>query len=305
MNSLYAHIIVNPAAGAGKTGRNWPRIKEIFQGHGIRFDYAITEGKGHATELARRALQRGFETIIAVGGDGTINEIVNGMYNGNGRALATLGIVSTGTGADYIRTAGIPRHYRDACQRFLEPRRKTVDLGVIERGEGENRSIKLFANFAGMGFDAEIVRRTYQQFKQFGALPSYLLGTLTTLLTYHNKDISLTIDGKESRQRVCTVVMSNGRYGGGGMNTAPGADLDDGLLDVLVVGDLGKFDFIRSLPSIYRGTHLSHPKVTLQKAREIEVRSLNGRIPLQADGDLLGEVPARFRVLPGALDIIV
>ena len=305
MSSLYAHVIVNPAAGAGRTGRTWPRIKGLFHKHGIRFDYAITEGKGHATQLTRWALGRGFETIIAVGGDGTINEIVNGMYNGNGRALATLGIVSTGTGADYIRTAGVPRHYSEACLRFLEPQIKTVDLGVIERGEGAGRNIRLFANFAGMGFDAEIVRRTTQQFKRFGALSSYLLGTISTLVTYRNKDISLKIDGKESSQRVCTVVMSNGRYGGGGMNTAPDADLDDGLLDVLVVGDLGKADFIRSLPRIYSGTHLSHPKVTLQKAREIEVRSLEGSIPLQADGDLLGEVPARFRVLPGALDIII
>jgi diacylglycerol kinase (ATP) len=305
LNQKYVRVIVNPAAGAGKTGRLWPRIMSLFKEHGLRFDHDITEAPGHAIELAKAAANNGYDVIVSVGGDGTINEIVNGLYASGNIKDALLGIISTGTGGDYIRTAGIPRKYEDACRRFIQPEKRTVDLGVVEYAKNGGREERLFVNFAGMGFDAEIVRRTTQQFKMLGALLSYLMGTFATLVSYANKPISLKVDGVEEERRVCTVIMNNGKYGGGGMFTAPGADLDDGLFDVLVVGDLSKPDLLRSLPRIYKGTHLTHPKVNLKKAKQIEVKSLDGKMHLQADGELLGEVPARFRILPGALNIIV
>lgn len=305
MNSIYAKVIVNPVAGAGRTGRLWPQIMGLFKGHGLRFEHDITEAPGHAIELAKNAARKGYEMVISVGGDGTINEIVNGLYAAGNIGDALLGIISTGTGGDYIRTIGIPRRYEDACRRFLQPKKRTVDLGIVEYASNGHRAERIFVNFAGMGFDAEIVRRTTQQFKALGSMPSYLLGTLTTLLSYVNRDISIIVDGQAEDRRVCTVIMNNGKYGGGGMFTAPHADLSDGLLDVLIVGNLSKPDLLRSLPRIYKGTHLTHPKVTMKKAKEIEVRCLGGRMHLQADGELLGEVPARFRILPSALNVIV
>jgi diacylglycerol kinase (ATP) len=305
LSQIYAKIIVNPAAGAGKTGKLWPRIMNVFKGYGLRFEHDMTEAPGHATELAKTAAQNGYNAVISVGGDGTINEIVNGLYASGNMRETLLGIVSTGTGGDYIRTVGFPRRFEDACRRFIQPEKRTVDIGVVEYTKNGGREERLFVNFAGMGFDAEIVRRTTQQFKKLGALPSYLMGTFTTLVSYKNKKISMVVDGREEERKVCTVIMNNGRYGGGGMFTAPGADLDDGLLDVLIVGDLSKPDFLRSLPRIYRGTHLTHPKVEMKKAKQIEVKSLDGRMHLQADGELLGEVPARFQMLPEALNIII
>jgi YegS/Rv2252/BmrU family lipid kinase len=301
---LFAKVIVNPVAGAGRTRREWPRIKGIFEGQGLRFDHRITEAPGHAIELAREAAGNGYDMVVSVGGDGTINEVVNGLYASGNIKAAALGIVSTGTGSDYIRTVGIPRRTEDACRCFLQPKKRTVDIGVVDYTNNGKKQERLFVNFAGFGFDAEIVRRTTRQFKALGGLPSYLLGVFATLVAYRNKDISLRIDGEELEKRVCTVIMNNGKYGGGGMFTAPDADLSDGLLDVLIVGDLSKPDLLRSLPRIYKGTHLTHPKVTLKKAREIEVNSRNGAMQLQADGELLGEVPARFRVLPSLLNVI-
>jgi diacylglycerol kinase (ATP) len=305
LSQKFARIIVNPAAGAGKTGRIWPRIMGLFKGHGIRFEHDITEAPGHAIELAKAAANNGYDMVVSVGGDGTINEIVNGLYASGNMKDSLLGIISTGTGSDYIRTAGVPRHYEDACRRFIEPKKRTVDLGSVEYAKNGGREERLFVNFAGMGFDAEIVRRTSQQFKTLGALPSYLMGTFATLVSYTNKKISLKVDGVEEERKVCTVIMNNGKYGGGGMFTAPNANLDDGLLDVLIVGDLSKPDLLRSLPRIYKGTHLTHPKVNMKKAKQIEVKSLGGKMHLQADGELLGEVPAQFRILPAALNIIV
>jgi YegS/Rv2252/BmrU family lipid kinase len=198
----------------------------------------------------------------------------------------------------------VPRQYDEACRRLSELKKRLVDLGVAEYMSNGHRVERLFVNFAGMGFDAEIVRRTTQQFKALGSLPSYLLGALATLLTYRNKDIELKVDGEIIKKRVCTVIMNNGRYGGGGMFTAPGASVDDGLFDVLIIGDVSKPDLLCSLPRIYKGTHLTHPKVTMKKAKEIELSSKQSML-LQADGELLGQVPARFRVLPSALNVVV
>jgi YegS/Rv2252/BmrU family lipid kinase len=278
---------------------------DLLKGHGLRFDHDITEAPGHAIELARDAAKKGYDMVVSVGGDGTIHEVVNGLYASGEIKEALLGIVCTGTGGDYARTAGIPRKYEDACRCFLNPKKRTVDLGIVEYAKNGGRAERLFVNFAGMGFDADIVRRTTQQFKKLGAMPSYLCGAITTILTYSNRKISLKVDGEEIEKKVCTVIMNNGKYGGGGMFTAPYADLADGLLDVLIVGDMSKPDLLRSLPRIYKGTHLTHPKIAMKKAKEIEVKSLDGKMYLQADGELLGEVPARFRILPSMLNIVV
>jgi diacylglycerol kinase (ATP) len=305
LSSLYAKCIVNPVAGAGRTGREWPRIMDLFRANGLRFEYDITEAPGHAIELAREAARNGYDMVVSVGGDGTINEIVNGLYASGNIKDATLGIVSTGTGSDYIRTVGVPRRSEEACRCLLSRRKRLVDLGIVEYTSNGRKEERLFVNFAGFGFDAEIVRRTTRQFKSLGAVPSYLLGVLATFISYQNRDISISLDGESLDTRVCTVIMNNGRYGGGRMFTAPNADLADGLLDVLFVGDLSKPDLLWSIQRIYRGTHLTHPKVTMKKAKEIEVRSSTGKMQIQADGELLGEVPARFRVLPSLLNVIV
>jgi len=304
VKSEFARVIVNPAAGAGRTGREWPKIKDLFSGHGLRFEHDITEAPGHAVELAKTAAEKGYGMVVSVGGDGTINEIVNGLHQSGGIDDAVLGIVSTGTGSEYARTIGVPRRYEEACRCFVEPKKLTVDIGSVEYANNGHRKERLFVNFAGMGVDAEIVRRTTQQFKSLGSMPSYLMGLLTTLVTYRNRDITLVIDGEEVRERVCTVIMNNGRYGGGGMFTAPNADISDGMFDVLIVDDISKPDLLWSLPRLYRGTHLTHPRVTMKRAREVEVRS-EKPMHLQADGELLGRVPARFRILPSALTIAV
>jgi len=300
----YARVIVNPVAGAGKTARRWPHIGAMLKSLGLRYDHDITEAPGHAVVLAQEAVKKGYRRVVSVGGDGTINEIVNGLYASGGIGEVELGIISTGTGGDYIRTIGLPRSYTEMCRCLLNPRRLKVDLGVVEYTSGGSTVSRLFVNFAGLGFDAEIVRRTTQQFKALGSMSAYLMGLLATLVCYRNKKVSLVIDGEAAEEEVCTVIMNNGCYGGGGMFTAPGADLTDGLLDVLVIGNLNKVDLLWSLPRVYKGTHLTHPKVSMRKAREIEIRSAQPT-HLQADGELLGGLPARFRVLPSALSIVV
>ena len=300
----YAQLIVNPVAGAGKTAKKWPYIKSLLENIGLRFEHDLTEAPGHAIELAKSAAKKGCKLVVTIGGDGTINEVVNGLYDSGNLADVMLGIISTGTGRDYIRTIGIPWAYQEACQCLMNPRKFTVDVGVIEYMKDGQMVKRLFVNFAGLGFDAEVVRTTTQKYKALGNTVSYLTGLLSTLLFYRNKNISLTVDGSTTERKICTVLMSNGKYGGGGMFAAPDADPTDGLLDVLIIGDLSKPDLLWSLPRLYKGTHLTHPKVTIERAREIEIKSAEP-VSLQADGELLGELPARFHILPAALNIVI
>ncbi len=296
-------LIVNPCAGGGRTAKKWPEIIDLLSSMGISCDYDLTEGPGHALELAKRAARRGYEVVVCVGGDGTINEVVNGLYDGGGIRDVTLGIISTGTGSDYVRTIGVPLDYRQACRRLTTLRRIVVDLGVVECARGGVMAKRLFVNFAGLGFDAEIVKATGERFKAFGSVPSYLLGLLNAVLFYRNREVSLSLDGEVDWRRICAIEVSNGRYGGGRMFLAPQADPADGLLDAVIIGDLSKPDLVWSLPRIYRGTHLTHPKVTVKRAREI-CANPERRMAVQADGELVGETPARFYVLPAALTVV-
>lgn len=301
---LYARLIVNPVAGAGKTARRWPQIAGRLRSIGLKFDHDLTEAPGHASELATAAARKGCELVVAVGGDGTINEIVNGLYDSGGIEQVTLGIIGTGTGGDYIRTLGIPRSYLEACQCLLSPRRLTVDLGVVEYSDNGRTFKRLFTNFAGIGFDAEVVRATRQKFKALGALPAYLMGLLTTLICYRNRPVTIKCNGQVEERKLCSIMMSHGRYGGGSMLIAPHANPLDGLFDITIIDNLSKPDLLWSLPKVYRGTHLTHPKVITKRASEIEI-STEHRMTVQADGELLGETPARFSVLPAALNVIV
>ena len=149
LSPLYAKFIVNPVAGAGRTGREWPQIKAMFLGNGLNFEYDITEAPGHAIELARESAENGYDMVVSVGGDGTINEVVNGLYSSGNIKDTTLGIVSTGTGGDYIRTAGIPRRSDEACRCLLRLKKRVVDLGVVEYTKNGRREERLFVNFAG------------------------------------------------------------------------------------------------------------------------------------------------------------
>jgi diacylglycerol kinase (ATP) len=277
---------------------------EQLKSVGLHFEHDFTEAPRHAIELAKVAVKQGYETVVSVGGDGTINEVVNGLYESGTLEDVSLGIISTGTGSDYIRTIGIPRHHQEACQRLLDSRKMLVDIGEVEYKYNGQMEKRLFVNFAGLGFDAEVVQATTERFKALGGLPAYLLGLLTTFLCYRNREITLKVDGKVVSKKVCTTVMSNGKYGGGSMFVAPDADLTDGYFDVLTIDDISKPDLLWSLPRVYKGTHLTHPKVTMQRGREIEVESAK-RLLVQADGELLGETPARFRVIPSVLNVLV
>ena len=304
MPELYAKVIVNPVAGAYSTRRKWSFINKLLKRVGLSFDFQYTEGVGHAIELARVAASDGYRYLVAVGGDGTVNEVANGILYSTSAARTVLGVIGTGTGSDFIRSVGISRDYSIACSALTRFRRLSIDVGVVEYQSKGQTLRRFFVNAAGVGFDAAVVKETERLPKYFGGTIPYLAGLVRTLFSYKNKSVILDIEDELERGRILNVVVANGGYVGGGMHIAPQAELNDSLLDVVIVGDVGKFELLKALPMVYKGTHLNHPKVSLRKATHITIESPEQML-VYADGELLGESPASFWVMPSALSIVV
>ncbi len=305
MDITRAKIIVNPKGSGGKVGQQWPALRETLLQGGLCFDAELTEYPRHATEIARRALDDGFRYFVVVGGDGTVHEAVNGLVvERRVPPDVTLSIIPGGTGSDYIRVLGISRDPAEACRTTLGQATRLMDIGEIQCMRDGQPHTRYFVNVAGLGFDSEVCERVNRSSKRISGTVPYLTSLVLTLFSYHNKDIQLTIDGRQSQGRFNSVVVCNGQYFGGGMWVGPRAAPDDGLFDVVLLGDLSKLEFLRNVPRVYKGTHLTHPKVTSMHATEVHVEAAQ-RMFIQAEGELVGEAPATFRLLPGALNLRV
>ncbi len=304
MAKLRTKVIVNPVAGAHSTRRKWPIISRLLERIGLAFDFSYTEGVGHAIELARVAASDGYRYLVAVGGDGTVNEVANGILHSTNASTTALGVVSTGTGSDFARSAGLARDYTTACTNLTSSKRLSIDVGVVEYQRGGKTLQRFFVNVAGVGFDAAVVEKTDRLPKFFGGTIPYVAGLLRTLVSYKNKPVVVKVEGETESHRVLNVVVANGGYLGGGMHILPEAELCDSLLDVAIVGDMGKFEVLKELPKVYKGTHVNHPKFKMKKASRVAIESPEPML-VHADGELLGECPASFWVVPKALSLVV
>jgi diacylglycerol kinase family enzyme len=187
---------------------------------------------------------------------------------------------------------------------LTSPERLRIDLGLVEYTLKEERRRRYFINSAGMGFDATVVKATEQLPKLWGGTLPYLIGLARSFIGYTNKNVTIRIGEIVQKARVVSVVVANGGYFGGGMHVAPAARLDDSLLNAVIVGDFGKIELLKTFPRVYKGTHLSHPKITHRMVKRISVESTR-KMLLHADGELLGEGPATFEILPGALSLVI
>jgi len=294
--SRSAFFIVNPIAGGGRTGRFWPEIRSCLAQLGVTVEFAETSRRGEAVELARRAAGDGYPLVVAVGGDGTVNEVVNGLVDENGRTMATLGCVFTGRGCDGVRNFNLPRDLRAACRQLVEGRDTNVDLGLVRWWRGGER---YFIGSAGAGFDAAVAQKA--QVGTLRGIWSYLPALATTLATYRNQRVTVEADGRIVFDGpAAAVVVANGSYFGGGMKIAPQADLADGQLDLIVLGDLRAIEIICWIPTIYFGKHLANPKVSANQARTVQLSGISA-LPCHLDGEVCGETPLTVRVLPSAL----
>jgi diacylglycerol kinase (ATP) len=248
---------------------------------------------GELTDLAREARA---DLIVVVGGDGSVNEVVNGIA---GRAVE-LAAIAKGTGKDFARTHGIPTRFDDAVHVALRGRTRELDLGHVTFAGGE----RYFANVASLGMSGAVAQRANTMSKALGGRVTFFYALAREFLTWHNTGVRVRLDGAERSGRMHDVVVANGHFHGGGMKLTPEAETNDGLFDVLLIGDVSKLDFVTTAPKLYRGTHVTHPKVEILRSPYVEVDA-DTPLPLETDGELVGSTPARFEIVPGALRLRV
>jgi YegS/Rv2252/BmrU family lipid kinase len=303
-------LVVNPRSQGGRLGKRWKDIADTI-GRAFPFDEAITEGPGDATRLAREALRGGAERVVAIGGDGTINEVVNGFFDDQGKPIApeaSFAVIPFGTGGDFRRTLGLPTELADAAAVIAANHRRKIDVGRIEfAATGGGRAARMFANIASFGVSGVVDRLVNESGKKLGRL-AFAAASLRATWSYTNQRVQLVFDGTDRVEAtINTVAMANGRYFGGGMMVAPHAEVDDGKFDVIAMGDFGFGDLLASGRRLYKGTHLSMEKVTSRRARVVDAEPIEpgGVVELDIDGENLGRLPARFEVVPSALWVVV
>lgn len=287
-------FVVNPAAGRGRGKSVWERIRPQLHTGGA-WEAALTTDPGHATALARRAAENGFDRVAALGGDGTINEVVNGLIGTD----AALGLVPGGTGNDYARMMGVPADPLQAAEFALSGPTRMVDVGEVETDGGRRH----YPNVAGIGFDAAVARNVNAYPKYLGGTVPYVLGVVKTLWRYRPQNLRFWLDEEPLERKVLLAAVGISRWYGGGMMITPDALLDDGLFDVCIAGNFGRLEALRLLPTTYTGSHVRHPKIEMRRCRELRVTA-ETQVAVHADGEVLGDLPATFRVRPGALKVI-
>jgi len=310
MNGSHYHLyaVVNPEAALGKTRRLWPKLREQLRDKIGTFPWDWTTAPMQASTLVRSALHAGHDLIVSVGGDGTHNETVNGFFE-DGRILnprAALAIVSCGSGGDLSRSLGVTTRITSALGTILSRRERQVDVGRVKftQVSGEP-SERFFLNIASLGLPALACSLLSSQPRFLGGSGRFMLATARALLTNRHEKVTLEIDGRElPSQFVNTVAAANGQFFGGGMRVAPHAKIDDGLLDVVVIGPVGIMDFLRWGHRLYRGKHLSHPRIQYYRARTIHAFS-RAPVPVETDGETVGTLPVTFTVQPRAIRVLV
>jgi len=296
-------FLVNPAAANGSTGRRWPEIAHKAAAAGLEGDALISEHRGHLGQLARQAAEGGARLLVVVGGDGALNEVANGLAG-----LADppeVALLPRGTGGDFARTFGIPNDVAEAARIATEGNTQTIDLGRITyRAWDGHEAEAVFANVASAGMSGAIAQRANRTSKAMGAKASYLWATLAVFSGWSAIEMRLTVDGESRSGKMFDVVVANGKYFGGGMKMCPDAMPADGLLDVVTIGDVTKRDLVMTMPKIYRGTHLPHPRAEALRGRVVTLET-DEPVPVELDGEQPGTSPVRFEVLPGALRLRV
>jgi diacylglycerol kinase (ATP) len=294
-------IVLNPAAGRGQAGRRRAELERLLAAAANQFgdaqnpcaDWQIvtTSEPGGASALAAEAVAQGAAVVAAAGGDGTLGETVNGIV-GTG---ARLGLIPLGTGNDFARCLGIGTDLPRAVQTLFSGVPKPVDLGRAQD--------RWFINVAGCGFDAVVAERVNRGFRYLHGTAAYVAAVCQALLTYRPAAMRLTLDGTTLELRAMLCTVANSQSYGGGMRIAPDAQMDDGLFDLCLLGDTGRWEFLRAFPRVFRGTHVTHPKVQMLRARHIHIVS-DPPLPVLIDGDVIGTTPVEFTLSPRAIEIL-
>ncbi len=298
-------FLVNPASANGSTGRRWAEIAHRAARAGLAGETLMSERPGHLTELATRAVDAGADVVVAVGGDGTVHEVANGLLRASRADEVDLAVLPRGTGKDFVRSLRIPRGLDAAIAAARDGSTRRIDVGrAAFTGWDGSKAETYFANFAGAGISGAIARRANVSSKALGGRVSFIAATVSVFMAWRSERVVVEIDAERRDGLMFEVLAMNGDYTAGGMWAAPQAQPDDGLLDVLLIGDVTKADFALTFPKIYRGKHLGHPKIEHLRGRRVAVEA-ETPLPIALDGEQPGTTPATFELVPRALRVRV
>ncbi len=299
---MKVELIVNLTAGGGKPHKHLNTVLKYLKENGLNFKVCTTSHQGEAVELAQKAADNGAELIVSVGGDGTVNEIVNGIMKSKNDP--PLGIIPLGWANDFIKSTDIPSDIIEACKILIKGKTKKIDIGVI------NNQI-YFANICGVGFDAEVaqlanhMKSKHPNLRILSAFV-YVFATVKKLLSpfsYHN--VKIKFDGQEIHSKILFIAISNGKIYGGRFKITPEAILDDGLLEVCVVEEMGRFKYLSIIPKVFKGTHASIKGVNFYRAKEVVIQS-SEPVLAQVSGEVIeGQKEFTITLLPKSLKLIV
>jgi len=300
-------VIVNPNAGKRKGEKDWLEIAAQLTAAGIQFVSVFTEHRGHAVVLTRKYVENGYRNIIVVGGDGTLNEVVNGIFTQAHvpSEKITLAMIPVGTGNDWCRMFNIPGDYRQAIKLITKRKIFTQDTGTIKyiSSEGEEKT-RYFINMAGMGFDALVTKKTNTQKDLGKSNPmSYMVNLLSSLFVYTSTKVTILLDGEKVISDIFSMSVGICQYNGGGMKQAPDALPDDGLFDLTLIKPIGKFKIIRNIIKLFDGSFTNLPEVSTFRSSKIIIHSEPSMF-MEADGESLGHTPFVFNILRQSLNVV-
>jgi len=291
-------FLVNPASANGTTAKRWPALRRRAAELGLKGDELLSERPGHLTELAREAADAG-RLLVVVGGDGTLNEVVNGIVG----TQAELAVLPNGTGQDFGRSHGIPMRFDEAVAVAVGGETRSVDAGrAVFQGREGVEVTRYFANVGSVGMSGAVARRANSMSKALGGRATFYYALAREFIAWKNTEVTVGLDDGERRGHMHDVILANGRWHGGGMKLAPDAVPDDGLFDVVLIGDVNKLDFVTTSPKLYSGKHVSHRKIDVVRSSRVTVDSTSP-LPLELDGEESGSTPARFEIVRNALRV--
>lgn len=305
-------VVVNPQASVGKCGKDWPEIKRLLDEQGLEFDFVITEYQKHAIELVRQNItEKGYKRIVSVGGDGTNNEVINGIFTQNRFPTTeiTLGVIPIGTGNDWCRTFGFSIDYQENVKILKNGKTLSHDVGKVAYYNNGDPQVRYFLNAAGTGLNESVCSRTNQLKSQGkGGAVRYMLSTASCLFRFKCVHIQLDIDDQRVfDDEILSLSVGNGKYNGGGMMMMPNSIPNDGLFDITVIKKVGMLKFAANIGNIYDGTFVDKLKeVTLFRGKKIRIISIPAhQLLLETEGETLTNSPFDFEILQQSINMVV
>jgi len=301
-------FVVNPLSGGGRTNKQWQKVERLLRKKNYCFDVQLTDRSMHACQITSDALKNGYDHIIAVGGDGTINEVVNGFFQNADtiRHEAALSVLSMGTGSDFARVLPISAGPEYAEKLLNDCREKFCDVIKADfTAWNDSPQTRYLINVADVGVGCETCIRLNDKSKAMGGFLAFLINFLGVVFSFKSPEFNVEVDGELFYTgKSSLVAINNGKYFGGGVMIAPLAQIDDGRMDITLLKDANTLDFLLALPSAYKGNHLTHPKIMLTQGRQVKI-SCPVKVGLEMDGETPGMVDVNFEVLPSAIKLLI